>query len=230
MIRRVIKIFLKTLFAFFLISFISTLIFRWVPIPLTPLMLIRCAEQKGDGKSFALHKTWVTLDQISPHLQLAVVCSEDQHFLLHFGFDFEALKKAMIHNKNSKRIRGGSTISQQTAKNVFLWDGRNYIRKGLEAYFTLLIEALWSKERIMEVYLNIVELGNGIYGAEYASQFYFRKSASRLTKEEAAILSTLLPSPLRYGKNLKSPYLQERKKWVLRQMNFWGGKLNYTLP
>jgi monofunctional biosynthetic peptidoglycan transglycosylase len=147
---------------------------------------------------------------------------------MHFGFDFKALKKAMINNEKGKRLRGGSTISQQTAKNVFLWDGRNYVRKAFEVYFTLLIEIFWSKERIMEVYLNVVEFGDGIYGAEAAAQHYFKKPASKLTREEAAILATLLPSPLRYGKNIHGNYVQGRKLWVLQQMRFWGGKLDYA--
>ncbi len=174
-----------------------------------------------------LQKDWVSSDEISHHLELAVVCCEDQNFLMHFGFDFKALKKAMINNEKGKKIRGGSTISQQTAKNVFLWDGRNYVRKAFEVYFTLLIEIFWSKERIMEVYLNVVEFGDGIYGAEAAAQHYFKKPASKLFREEAAILATLLPSPRRYGKIINGNYVQGRKLWVLQQMRFWGGKLDY---
>jgi len=212
---------------FFIVSIVSTLIFRWVPVPATPLMLKRCVEQKIERKSMKLTKDWVSLDEISPHLQLAVVCSEDQNFLLHYGFDFKALKKAMMNNDKGKKLRGGSTISQQTAKNVFLWDGRNYVRKAFEAYFTLLIETLWSKERIMEIYLNVIEFGDGIYGAEAAAQHYFKKSAAKLTREEAAILSSLLPNPRSYGKNISGKYIQGRKIWTLQQMRFWGGKLDY---
>ena len=174
-----------------------------------------------------LSKSWKPLDDISPNLALAVVCSEDQNFLMHYGFDFEALKKAMLNNEKHKRIRGGSTISQQTAKNVFLWNGRNYIRKGFEAYFTLLIETCWSKERIMEVYLNVIEFGDGIYGAEAASQHYFKKPAAKLSKEEAAVLACLLPNPRVYGKNIGGNYMQSRKQWTLQQMRFWGGKLDF---
>ena len=190
-------------------------------------MLIRCVEQKTDGKSLKLSKDWKALEDISPHLQLAVVCSEDQNFLLHYGFDFKALKKAMLNNEKSKKIRGGSTISQQTAKNVFLWNGRNYVRKALEAYFTLLIETVWSKERIMEVYLNVIEFGDGIYGAEAAARHYFKKPAVQLSKEESAILASLLPNPRVYGKNIQGNYIQNRKIWVLQQMRFWGGKLDF---
>lgn len=218
---------MKILLWFFIISISSTLLFRFVPVPLTPFMLKRCVEQKLEGKSMKLDKDWVSIENISPHLQLAVVCSEDQNFLKHFGIDFGALKKAMVSNKKGKRLRGGSTITMQTAKNVFLWDGRNYIRKAFEAYFTLLIEIFWSKERIMEVYLNVIEFGDGIYGAESASQHYFHKSAKKVSKEEAALLASLLPNPRVYGKKIKGTYIQGRKNWVLQQMRFWGGKLDY---
>ncbi len=226
--RRVFRIIFKIILWFFILSIGGTIIFRWVPVPLTPLMLKRCIEQKMDGKPMKLQKDWVSLEEIAPHLQLAVVCSEDQNFLMHFGFDFKALKKAMIANEKGKKLRGGSTISQQTAKNVFLWDGRNYVRKAFEVYFTLLIEVFWSKERIMEVYLNVVEFGDGIYGAEAAAQHYFHKPAAKLTREEAAILSALLPSPRKYGKVINGNYIQGRKLWTLQQMRFWGGKLDYA--
>ncbi len=212
---------------FLIISIVSTIIFRWVPIPVTPFMLKRCIQQKWNGQEMRLEKDWVPLEEISPHLQLAVVCCEDQNYRLHYGFDFKALKKAMMNNEKGKKMRGGSTISQQTAKNVFLWDGRNYVRKAFEAYFTLLIETIWSKERIMESYLNVIEFGDGIYGAEAAAQHYFHKKASRLTKEEAATLAVLLPNPRVYGKNIKGGYVSKRKLWALQQMRFWGGKLDY---
>ncbi|MBC7864928.1 MAG: monofunctional biosynthetic peptidoglycan transglycosylase [Bacteroidia bacterium] len=222
----------KSAVLFLILSLVSSLLFRWIPIPVTPLMLWRCVQQKSDGKEMKLEKDWVELDEISPHLQLAVVCSEDQNFLKHFGVDFGALKKAMGENeknqkKGKKRIRGGSTISMQTSKNVFLWPGRDIIRKGFELYFTFLIEIFWSKERIMEVYLNVIEFGDGIYGAEAASQHYFHKSADKLSKEEAATLAALLPNPRVYGKKIGGNYIQARKVWVLKQMRFWGGKLDY---
>lgn len=227
MLKKIWRIIWKTALWFLILSVCSTIIFRWVPIPITPLMLKRCIEQKFDGKEMKLNKDWVSLEEISPHLQLAVVCSEDQNYLKHYGFDFKALKKAMVSNENGKKLRGGSTISQQTAKNVFLWDGRNYLRKAFEAYFTLLIEIFWSKERIMEVYLNVIEFGDGIYGAEAAAQHYFHKKASKLTKEEAATLAVLLPNPRVYGKRINGTYVQKRKTWALQQMRFWGGKLDY---
>jgi monofunctional biosynthetic peptidoglycan transglycosylase len=227
MVKRLLKIILKIVVGFLILSIATTILYRFVPVPVTPLMLIRCVEQKQDGKNIKLSKDWKPLEEISSHLQLAVVCTEDQNFLLHYGFDFKALKKAMLNNEKSKKIRGGSTISQQTAKNVFLWNGRTYIRKGFEAYFTLLIETAWSKERIMEVYLNVIEFGDGIYGAEAASQHYFKKSAAKINREEAAILASLLPNPRVYGKNIGGSYIQSRKQWTLQQMRFWGGKLDF---
>lgn len=198
-----------------------------MPVPLTPLMLIRCIEQKSDGKDMRLKHDWVPLEEINERLQLAVVCSEDQNYLRHDGFDWGAIKKAMKQNKKGKRIRGGSTITQQTAKNVFLWSGRSYIRKGFEAYFTFLIELFWSKERIMEVYLNSIEMGDGIYGAEAAAQHWFKKSAIKLNKDQAAAIAAVLPNPRKYVANPAGPYMQNRKAWIKKQMDFWGNDLDY---
>lgn len=204
------------------------LVYKWLPVPLTPLMLIRNIEQlTTKGKSLTLKHDWVALEEISPKLQLAVVCSEDQNYLKHYGFDMKAIEKALKENEEGKRIRGGSTISQQTAKNVFLWQGRSYVRKAFEAYFTLLIEFCWSKERIMEVYLNSIEMGDGIYGAEAASQFWFNKTAKQLTKEEASAIAAILPNPLKYKANPASSYIARRKAWIQQQMSFWGNKLDY---
>lgn len=191
-------------------------------------MLIRCIEQKSEGKDMRLKHDWVSLDKISPKLQLAVVCSEDQNYLKHFGFDWGAIEKAMKENDKGKRIRGGSTISQQTAKNVFLWPGRSYIRKGFEVWFTLLIEIFWSKERIMEVYVNSIEMGDGIYGAEAASSFWYKKSAENLTKDEAAGIAAILPNPRVYKANPSSAYINKRKEWIKQQMSYWGNKLDYN--
>jgi monofunctional biosynthetic peptidoglycan transglycosylase len=160
-------------------------------------------------------------------LQLAVVCSEDQNYLNHYGFDWVAIEKAMKNNEKGKKLRGGSTISQQTAKNVFLWSGRSYVRKGFEFYFTLLIEALWSKERIMEVYLNSIEMGNGIYGAEAASTYWFKKSAKDLNKDESAAIAAILPNPLKYSANPPTAFITKRKNWIKQQMSFWGNQLDY---
>ncbi len=222
------KILWKIILWFFIASVVSVIIFRWLPVPLTPLMLIRCVEQKSDGKDMRLKHDWVAFKKISPKLQLAVVCSEDQNYLKHFGFDWGAIEKAMKENEKGGRIRGASTITQQTAKNVFLWPGRSYIRKGFEIWFTLLIEIFWSKERIMEVYLNSIEMGDGIYGAEAASKFWFSKSASALTKDEAAAIASVLPNPLRYKANPPSNYIGKRKAWIKQQMNYWGNKLDYN--
>jgi monofunctional biosynthetic peptidoglycan transglycosylase len=217
----------KTCLAFIVLSIVSVIAFRWVPVPITPLMVIRNIEQIGDGKGLVMKHDWVELEEISPKLQLAVVCSEDQNYLKHFGVDWGAIEKAMKENEKGKRVRGGSTITQQTAKNVFLWQGRSYLRKGLELWFTLLIEVFWSKERIMEVYLNSIEMGNGIYGAEAASQHWFHKSAKKLNKDEAAAIAAILPNPLRYKANPASSYISQRKAWIKQQMNFWGNTLDY---
>jgi monofunctional biosynthetic peptidoglycan transglycosylase len=218
----------RTLLTFFILSILSVVVYRWVPVPITPLMLIRDVEQFKNGQGIIMEHDWVPLEDISPKLQLAVVCSEDQNYLKHFGFDIGAIKKAIAENQKGKRIRGGSTITQQTAKNVFLWQGRSYLRKALEAWFTLLIEVVWSKERIMEVYLNSIEMGNGIYGAEAASQHWFHKSAKKLTKDEAAAIAAILPNPIRLKANPANSYISNRKAWIKQQMNFWGNKLDYN--
>lgn len=213
------------LYGFSLTIFI-TVIYRFLPVPVTPLMVIRCLEQMADEKrKVRLYKDWVPLRKISPQLHLAVVCAEDQQFVEHEGFDFEAIDKALKHNKRSKRKRGASTISQQTAKNVFLYPQRSWIRKAFEVYFTLVIESYWSKTRIMEVYLNIIELGDGIYGAEAASKYYFKKSANKLKPSEAALMAAVLPNPLRYSIARPSAYVQRRQSWILRQMEQWDMKL-----
>lgn len=200
------------------------LVFKWLPVPITPLMCIRYFEEDAH-KTFWKHD-WVPLENISKNLQLAVICSEDQNFLNHSGFDLKAIEKAYENNKKGKRIKGGSTISQQTAKNVFLWPGRSWLRKGLETYFTFLIELFWSKERIIEVYLNSIEMGKGIYGAEAAAQYWFKKSAKTLNAYEAAALAAILPNPLRYKAQPATSYVQGRKVWIVRQMRYFG-TLNY---
>jgi len=189
--------------------------------------MIRCVEQKMDGKKMHMKHDWVAFEEITPKLQLAVVCSEDQNYLKHFGFDWGAIQKAMKENEQGKHMRGASTITQQTAKNVFLWPGRSFIRKGFEVWFTLLIEVFWSKERIMEVYLNSIEMGDGVYGAEAAAQHWFNKKAIKLTKDEAAAIAAILPSPLRYKANPATNYISKRKEWIKQQMNYWGNKLDY---
>lgn len=194
-------------------------VYQFVPVPYTPLMAIRSFE--GDS-NYESHHQWVPIEKISPYLQLAVICAEDQTFLSHSGFDREAIEKAFQNNEKGKRIRGGSTISQQTAKNVFLWPDRTWLRKGLEVYFTLLIETIWSKERILEVYLNSIEMGNGVYGAEAASQFWFNKSAKDLKIENAAAIAAILPNPRSYKANPPGPYVLKRTQWIIRQMKYYG--------
>jgi len=222
MLKKILQLLKRLIIWFFVISVFSVLIFRFVPIPVTPLMLSRSIEN-----DFTKWKhNWVPIEEISPNLQLAVIASEDQNFLKHNGFDFQAIEKAMEHNKKGKRKRGASTISQQTAKNVFLWEGRSWVRKGFEVYFTFLIELLWSKERIMEVYLNSIEMGNGIYGADAASQYWYKKSAKKLSQREAAGIAAILPSPRKFKANGSSNYIERRKNHIVRQMGYMG-KLEY---
>ena len=218
--RKSIRILGKIILWFFIITIGLTIIYRFLPIPVTPLMAIRLVEQIFDEKKeVRFKKDWVSIDKISRHMPQAVVAAEDQKFLDHFGFDIEAMEKAWEGNKKGKRIKGASTITQQTAKNVFLWPGRNFIRKGLEAYFTLLMEILWSKERIMEVYLNVIEMGEGIYGIEAAAQAYYKKPAAKLNRQESAMIAAVLPNPRRWRPTRPTPYIYGRQSWILRQMN-----------
>lgn len=217
---------------FFILSIGSVILFKWIPIPVTPYMLQRCIAQKMEGNDMKLKKDWVSRDEISPYLELAVVCAEDQNYLKHNGFDFGAIDKAIKYNekmedKGKSKRRGASTISQQTAKNVFLWHGRSWIRKGFEVYFTFLIELLWSKERIMEVYLNVIEFGDGVYGAEAASMEYLGKHASQLTPSDAALMGIVLPNPRKFSVAHPSTYVRSRQAWCLQQMRYWGMKLDY---
>ncbi len=194
-------------------------LYRFVPVYYTPLMFIRMYEQKVDGRPVKLKHKWVPMDKISQQLVQAVVASEDNLFLIHNGFDFDQIEIAQKDAQKGKKLRGASTISQQTAKNVFLWPGRSYFRKGLEVYFTVLIEFTWGKERIMEVYLNSVEMGDGIYGAEAVAQSNFRKNALRLTKSEAALIAASLPNPLQYNSARPSPYLLRRQAKIMTLMD-----------
>jgi monofunctional biosynthetic peptidoglycan transglycosylase len=214
MLKKILHFIKKLLLWFFGLSILSVIVFRFVPVPVTPLMISRSIETRTWW-----NHDWVPIEEISPNLQWAVVASEDQNFLTHNGFDFQAIEKAIEHNKKSKRIRGASTISQQVAKNVFLWQGRSWVRKGLEVYFTFLIELFWSKERIMEVYLNSIEMGNGVYGAEAASKYWYGKSAKKLTQREAAGIAAILPNPRKFRARNSSPYIERRKDHIVRQMN-----------
>ena len=202
------------------------LVFKFVPVFYTPLMLTRSIENKMEGKDMVCSHDWVPLDRISRNLQKAVIASEDGRFLTHHGFDFEAIQKAMENNEQGKKLKGGSTISQQTAKNVFLWQGRSYLRKGLEAYFTVLIELIWGKERIMEVYLNSIEMGDGVYGAQAACQYWYRKDATSLTKMQAAGIAAILPNPRKYKATNSSAFISRRKTRIVKHMGYVG-KLDY---
>ncbi|AXT62024.1 monofunctional biosynthetic peptidoglycan transglycosylase [Aquimarina sp. AD10] len=215
--KKIIRILLKSFVAFLLLSPVWVLSYRWIDVPGTPLMIIRKLQKKH-----TIQHRWKPLSKISKNLQLAVICSEDQRFIEHNGFDTKAIKRAIAQHKAGKRLRGASTISQQTAKNVFLWPQRSWVRKGLESYFTFLIEKLWSKERILEVYLNSIEMGNGIYGAEAAAKFWFNIPAENLNKEQAAAIAAILPNPLKYLATPASDYTQKRKEWIFIQMNNYG--------
>ena len=224
-IKRFFRFIFKTLFWLFVFSVVIVVVFKWAPVPITPLMVIRNIQQTETNKKGWEHN-WIPIVDMSTNVQLAVICSEDQNFLKHHGFDIKAIEKAYENNKKGKKIKGASTISQQTAKNVFLWPNRSWLRKGLETYFTFLIELIWSKERIMEVYLNSIEMGPGIYGVEAASQYWFKKSASKLSIYEAAAIASILPNPLRYKANPATSYIEGRKSWVVKQMRYFG-PLNY---
>ncbi len=220
MLRKIFRFFLKVFLWFFVISVLSVVLFRFVPVPFTPLMISRALEQRERGEEMTANHDWMPIEEISPELQKAVIASEDANFLTHHGFDFDAMYKAYESNKKGKKLKGGSTISQQTAKNVFLWQGRSYLRKGLEAYFTVLIEILWSKERIMEVYLNSIEMGDGIYGAQAAAKYWYRKDAKNLTRYEAAGIAAILPNPRKYKATNSSAYINRRKGRIVSHMRY----------
>jgi len=209
---------------FLALNVLLVLVFRFVPVPVSGLMVQRRIESWSSDKPYTSHHRWVPLEAISPSLGVAVIAAEDQAFADHFGFDWQAIEKAVQHNEHSRRKRGASTVSQQTAKNLFLWNSRSWTRKGLEAWFTLLIELGWSKQRILEVYLNIVEFGDGVYGAEAAARTYFGKPAKRLTPSEAALLAAVLPNPRKFHANAPSDYIRGRQAWILNQMRQLGGE------
>lgn len=210
------------LIIFFASSILTTLLFKYVPVPCSPLMFIRCCEQIKENKKVKFSHDWVPLDEINPNLALAVMSSEDQNFFTHNGFDFEAIKQAYKERKERGRVRGASTISQQTAKNVFLWPTSSWIRKGFEVYFTVLIETFWDKHRIMEVYLNTIEMGDGIYGAEAVAQEHFGRTAATLTRNQCAMIAASLPNPRRFNSANPSSYMYRRQAWVLKQMRWIG--------
>lgn len=208
--------------AFFASTILAVIVLRYVPVYFTPLMFIRLAEQAKDNKELKLSHHWVPLEHVSPSMPIAVIASEDGKFLQHHGFDFEAIQNAMKRNKEQpqKRMLGGSTISQQTAKNVFLWPTRSWVRKGLETYFTILIELLWSKQRIMEVYLNSIEMGEGIYGVEAVAQEHFDCPAQLLSRSQCALIAATLPNPRKFSSKAPSAYMKKRQQRILREMKF----------
>jgi len=210
--RRIFRIVARAVGLFLLVSVLWAAIYAVVPVPVTPLMVIRLAEGYGFSKD------WVAYDRISPNLARAAIASEDSGFCYHHGYDWDAIRAAWQRNRRSKRIVGGSTISNQAAKNTFLWPGRTYVRKAFEYYFTGLIELMWGKKRILEVYLNEVELGPGLYGAEAASQRYFKKPASALSRREAALLVAVLPRPLKWSVTNPGPYVQTRAEIIMARM------------
>lgn len=223
---KVTRFLFKAALWFFGISILLVIIFKFVPVPFTPLMITRAFEQKMAGKEMTCSHDWVPIEEISTNMQKAVVASEDGTFLKHNGFDFKAMQKAYKSNSHGRKIKGGSTISQQTAKNVFLWQGRSYIRKGFEAYFTFLIELIWGKERIMEVYLNSIEMGDGVYGVQAASQHWYRINASNLSVAQAAGIAAILPNPRKFKATDSSSYINNRKSKISRLIRYVG-KLNY---
>lgn len=198
---------------FFGSTIAAVVVYKWMPVYITPLMITRSIENDDE-----MQHRWVPIEEISENMALAVVSSEDNLFMSHSGFDFDQIQKAIEEAEKTGRQRGASTISQQTAKNVFLWNGRSWVRKGLEAYFTVLIELIWGKERIMEVYLNSIEMGPGIYGAEAVAQAHFGKSASKLTRREAALIAATLPNPLKYSSKNPSKYMRKRQRQITRLM------------
>ena len=224
---KIIRVLYKSVLWFFGITIFVVIFFKWVPVPFTPLMVTRAFEERAASKSeYQLRHDWVPIEDISINAQKAVIASEDGTFLNHSGFDFKAMQLAYKNNSKGKKLKGGSTISQQTAKNVFLWQGRSYLRKALEAYFTFLIEVIWGKERIMEVYLNSIEMGDGVFGIEAASQFWYSKSCKNLSKREAAGIAAILPLPRKYKANQSSAYIEGRKTRIVKRMGYLT-KLDY---
>ena len=220
--NRIKKILKWVVVVFFGSTILSVVALRFIPVYFTPLMFIRLGEQIAQGEEMKMRHRWGPLDEIAPSLPLAVMASEDARFLEHHGFDFNAIEKAAkrnMRNKNKRKL-GASTISQQTAKNVFLWPGRTWVRKGFEVYFTALIEMMWSKERIMEVYLNSIEMGDGIYGAEAVAQRHFHCSAKDLSKSECAMIAVSLPNPRKFDSAHPSSYMRKRQSRILREMKF----------
>jgi monofunctional biosynthetic peptidoglycan transglycosylase len=222
--KRIKLLIAKVLLAWLGIWLAAILLFAFLPVPFSAVMVERQIGAWLTGRfDYVAHSDWVSMDEISPWMALAVIASEDQKFPEHWGFDVDAIQ-SVLDNDGNERMRGASTLSQQTAKNLFLWDGRSWMRKGLEAGLTVGIETVWTKRRILTVYLNVAEFGNGVFGVEEASQRYFNKPASRLTMSEAALLAAVLPNPIRFRADAPSGYTRQRQQWIMRQMRQLGGE------
>jgi monofunctional biosynthetic peptidoglycan transglycosylase len=211
----IMRFFWKLIIWFNIISLFFVVLYKFVPVPYTPLMVIRYFENKSAGKNIETKHHWVPIENISKNLQKAVIASEDGRFFEHNGLDFSAMRKAAVGNFKGKKLKGGSTITQQTAKNVFLWQGRSYFRKALEAYYTVLIELVWGKQRILEVYLNSIEMGDGIYGADAATQHWYKRDCKSLTRMQAAGIAAILPNPRRFSPN-GSAYISRKQSKIAR--------------
>jgi monofunctional glycosyltransferase len=220
---RILRLFLFTITAWVSLTLLLVLALRWIDPPTTAFMLQDAAQASSAKNAYKVRHHWVDWEAISNHAKVAVIAAEDQRFLKHFGFDLKSINDALDDMERGRRVRGASTISQQVAKNLFLWPGQSWVRKGLEAYFTVLIELCWSKQRILEVYLNVAEFGRGIYGVGVASETFFAKSATRINASEAALLAAVLPSPKRMRAANPSPYVRSRQAWILSQMRALGG-------
>lgn len=220
--KQVYFIAVKTLFVLFVLSLLQVLLLKWIDPFTSSIIFQRQMDYFFYGKE-SIRYEWYNYEDISAKVALAVIASEDQNFPIHFGFDFEQINKALKERKEKGRIRGASTITQQVAKNLFLWEGRSYIRKGFEAYYTLLLELLWSKKRILEVYLNIAETGGNIFGVGIASKIYFTKHPKNLTVDQSALIAAVLPNPVKFSVRKPSDYIRKRQTWILNQMNSLGG-------
>lgn len=224
MLRILFRRFVKALLWFAAGSVVVVLLLRWIPPPGTALMVERKIESWFDGQPIDLQRDWQPWEQIAAPLKVAVIAGEDQRFAEHWGFDIAAIQAAIVHNERGGSLRGASTLSQQVAKNLFLWSGRSYLRKGLEAWFTALIELLWSKQRILEVYLNSVEWDEGVFGAEAAARHHFRTSAANLSSQQASYLAAVLPNPRQWSASRPSSYVSRRAGWIRQQMRQLGGE------
>lgn len=222
--KRVIAWTLRILLGLFAVTLLWVIALRFINPPITYLMVKRGFEWKAQGKGFKIDKQWLNYADISDNLKRAAIAGEDAYFMAHHGFDRLAIQKAMERNQSGNPLRGGSTISQQVAKNIFLWPNRSWLRKGLEAYFTVLIELFWNKRRILEVYLNVIEMGQGVYGAEAAAHYYFNKSAHNLSKREAALIVAILPNPRRWDARNPSAYINRRANSIIRYID------HYSIP